>query len=76
MAFFELTNRAGKHAGNKILLNTHWITSVYEDSETPGGSLSTFIYSVPQNKTWIVEESYWEVRKILFALESKACTCK
>jgi len=76
MAHIKLTNRSGKHAGNEILINTDHITSVYEDSEQAGGSLSTFIYCASGNKTWIVEESYWEVKKLIEASINKGCTCK
>jgi hypothetical protein len=76
MAFIKLTN-TGPHRGNELLINTDWITCVYEDAQQPGGSLSTFIYATAGNKTWVVEESYWEVKKmILAATENKGCGCK
>ena len=54
-----------RHMGNEILLNTDWITSIYEDSETPGGSLSTFIYCASSNKHFVVEESYWQIKRMI-----------
>jgi hypothetical protein len=62
--FLKLTN-TGKHQGNQILINVDHITCIYEDAKEAGGSLSTFIYCANGNKHWVVEESYWEVRKMI-----------
>lgn len=62
--FLKLTN-TGKHQGNQILINVEHITCIYEDAMQQGGSLSTFVYCVQGNKHWVVEESYWEIKKMI-----------
>lgn len=77
MGFIKLTNRAGKHAGMPLLFNVDWITTVYEEAGPDGGSLSTMVYCIQGNKSWVVEESMSEVLKKIVAASSpvKACTC-
>jgi uncharacterized protein YlzI (FlbEa/FlbD family) len=77
MGFIKVTNQVGKHVGMPLLINTDWITTVFEEAGPDGGSLSTMIYCVQGNKTWIVEESLSQViKKITEATTPvKACTC-
>ena len=60
----KVTNRAKGREGDVLYIAKHWIVAVYED-HVEGGSLTTVIFGGPHNTTWLVEESIFEVLKLI-----------
>lgn len=62
--FIEFTNLSNEEfKGEPLLINIDHITTIFEQNNE--GSRSTCIYSSYQGKTWVVEETYGQVRKMI-----------
>ncbi len=70
--FIKLTNNHGIQKGNPLLINTEWISSVYEE-HTPDG-VKTLIFGGPSGVVWDVEEAFKVVEKLLENVSGK-CSC-
>lgn len=61
--FIRLKNAKENMRGEPLLININSVVSIFED-HVEGGSLFTVIYS-NKELSWIVEESFTEVQKLI-----------
>ena len=67
--FIKLTNQAQAFKDTPIHINVDHITAIYDQASEPGGSLRTIVYGGPTGIHWEVEESSFEILKMIRTLD-------